>query len=479
MSGSTTSVPAPTFTDAGFVAPAEQDILTGVLADIDAALGGGTNPALETPQGQLASSLTAIIADANDQFVLLSQACDPALSSGRAQDGIGRIYFIERNPAQPTTVQAVCAGTTNVQIPTGALALALDGNIYTCVQGGTIDVTGSVTLSFACLVTGPIPCPAASLSTIYRTIVGWDSITNPTDGVLGNDEETRREFETRRQQSLAKNAVGSIPAVQGSVLSVANILDAYTTDNSTGTPVTLDGVVLPPNSLYVCVAGGDPAAVAAAIWQKKMPGCAMAGNTTQTVLDINSLYSPPFPAYNITFQTAVPQSFVYIVHITNSSLVPSNALTQIQGVILNAFAGIDGGARARIGSTVYASRYYSGIAQLGSWAEIISIKIGSSGNPKSVFAASISGTVMTVTAISAGVIGIGQTISGAGIPNNVVISSFGTGSGGTGTYNISLPQTIATEQIVSMFADLDTVSVGIAHVPVLSAADIVVVLVNG
>lgn len=477
MSGSTTSVPRPSFTDAGFVAPAEQDVLTGALADIDAAMGGGTNPALETPQGQLASSLTAIIADKNDQFVLLSQACDPALSSGRMQDGIGRIYFIDRNPALPTTVQALCSGTTNVQIPTGALALALDGNIYSCVQGGSIDITGFVTLSFACLVTGPIPCPATSLSTIYRTIVGWDSITNPTDGVLGNDEETRREFESRRQQSLAKNAVGSIPAVQGSVLSVPNILDAYTIDNPTGTPVTLDGVVLPPNSLYVCVAGGDPAAVATAVWKKKMPGCAMAGNTTQTVMDNNSLYSPPYPSYNITFQTAIPQSFVYIIRITNSSLVPSNSLTQIQGVILNAFAGIDGGPRARIGSTVYASRYYSGVAQLGAWAEIVSIKIGSTGSPKAVFAASISGTVMTVTALSAGVIGIGHTISGTGIPNNVVIVSFGTGSGGTGTYNISLPQTIATEQIVSILADLDIVSVGIAHVPVLSAADVVVVLV--
>lgn len=476
MSG-TTSVPSPVLGDSGFLIPTEQDILTGVIGDITAAFGGGLNPALETPQGQIATSVTAIISDKNDQFLALTQGVDPALASGRMQDGIARIYFIERNPAQATVVQATCSGIVNVAIPAGALAKALDGNIYSCTQGGIIGADGTVSLPFACLTAGPIPCPAASLSTIYRTIVGWDSITNPFDGVLGRDVETRKEFELRRQQSLSKNAVGSIPAVQGSVLSVPNILDAYTTDNSAGVPVVLDGITLPANSLYVCVAGGDPAAVALAIWKKKMPGCRMAGNTTQTVLDTNSLYSPPYPAYNITFQTAIPQQFYFIVRVTNSSLVPSDAQTQIQNVILSAFAGIDGGPRARIGSTVYASRYYSGIAQLGSWAEIISVKINSTGSPKAVFAAFISGTVMTVTAISLGVIAVGQTINGTGIATNVTITSLGSGSGGTGTYNLSLPQTVATEQIVSVFADMDIVQVGIAHVPVVSAGDIILILV--
>lgn len=476
MSG-TTSVPIPVFSNAGFLVPAEEDVLNGAQADIGAAFGGNLNPALETPQGQLASSLAAIIADKNDQFLLLTQGVDPALASGRMQDGIARIYFIERNPAVATVVQALCTGIVNVPIPTGALAQALDGNLYACVSGGTIGTDGTVTLPFACLTTGPIACPAASLSTIYRTIVGWDSITNPADGVIGSNEETRKEFEIRRQQSLSKNAVGSIPAVQGSVLSVPGILDAYTTDNATGGSVVLDGVVLPATSLYVCVAGGDPQAVATAIWRKKMPGCLMAGNTTETVLDTNSLYSPPYPAYNVTFQTAIPQTFYFIIRVTNSALVPSDALTQIQAVILAAFAGIDGGPRARIGSTVYASRYYSGVALLGTWAEIISIKIGSTGAPKAVFAASINGTTMTVTAISAGVIGVGQTISGVGISTNVTIVSFGSGSGGTGTYNISLPHTIATEQVVSALADLDIVQVGIAHVPVLAANDVVLVLV--
>ena len=59
-----TNVPKIQITDSGLKLPTHQEILSGVLADINAAFGGGLNTeSLETPQGQLASSLAAVIAD--------------------------------------------------------------------------------------------------------------------------------------------------------------------------------------------------------------------------------------------------------------------------------------------------------------------------------------------------------------------------------------------------------------------------------
>ena len=55
MSGFVTNVPSPTFGPNGVVIPSENAVLTGVQADINTALGGGVNPQLSTPQGQLAS----------------------------------------------------------------------------------------------------------------------------------------------------------------------------------------------------------------------------------------------------------------------------------------------------------------------------------------------------------------------------------------------------------------------------------------
>jgi len=476
MSG-TTSVPSPTFGPAGFQVPAEQAILTGATADLNAAFGGGLNPALSTPQGQLASSLAAIIADCNDQFLAITQGVDPAFATGRMQDGIARIYFIARLPALPTVVQATCTGQVNDTVPSSVLAQTPDGNLWAPVAPFTFGLDGTVSVQFVCTVTGPIACPAGSLVTIYKGWPGWDLITNPTEGVLGRNVETAAQFELRRQQLVFLNSIGTVPAIQAAVLNVPGILDAYTTDNATNTAVVLDGVTIPARAVYVCVAGGAPAAVASAIWTKKMPGTPMAGNTTVVVQDTNSGYSQPFPSYNITFQTAAVQSLVATVSITNSAAVPSTAATLVQAAFISAFAGTDGGPAARIGSTIHAARFYRGIFALGLWANIITIKLGSTGAPSATFAASIAGTVMTVTAISQGVIGVGQTIKGSNLAANVLVVSFGTGSGGTGTYNLSLPQTIASQQYTAVAANLDLVTVGIAHVPAIVPADITLVLV--
>ena len=173
MSG-TTSVPRPTFSDKGFVVPPQQAILLGVLADLQAAFGGNLNPALETPQGQIASTETAIISDTNDTFLLLTQNVDPAYSSGRMQDGIGRIYFMERYPALPTAVQATCRGLQGVKIPAGVLAKAIDGSYYTATGAGTIGADGTVVIPFQCNTTGPIACPTGALNQVYQVIPGWD-----------------------------------------------------------------------------------------------------------------------------------------------------------------------------------------------------------------------------------------------------------------------------------------------------------------
>jgi hypothetical protein len=477
MSG-TTSVPQPSFGTRGFVPPSEQDILAGIIADIQAAFGGRLNFAnLETPQGQLASSFTAIVGDKDSQFALLANSVDPAYAFGRMQDAIGRIYFLSRTQAEPTTVQARCTGQAGAVIPTGAIAQAQDGTLYACTEGGQFDSSGSMVLPFEATVTGPVVCPAGSLSIIYQVVAGWDRITNDADGVVGNDIETRTAFELRRSASVAINAQSTVSTIQAAVLNVEAVLDAYTTENPTGSPVVNDGVTLPAHSMYCCVAGGDPQAVAQAIWSKKPPGCDMAGNHTEVVFDENSGYQAPLPSYNITFQVAIPQTFVVLVQLRNSPAVPGGVQALVAQAVLAAFNGTDGGQRARIGSEVFASRFYCGVAALGPWCEIVAIYLGSTRAASSNFTASIAGTVLTVTAVASGALAVGQTIIAPNVPDGVQIVSVGTGAGGTGTYNINLPQTVASEAMQGVVANLNSVVVGIAHVPVLGPNNVIVQLV--
>lgn len=410
--GLQTNVPQPIFGPTGFIVPTDDAILAGRLADFNAAFGGGLNVTnLETPQGQLASSESAIISDADQTFLFYTQQVDPSYADGRMQDAIGRIYFIERLPALQTVVSCLCTGEQNTVIPVGSLAQDASGNTYLATTGGTIPASGSITLQFANQVVGPIPCPANTLTIIYKAIPGWDTINNPSDGVLGQNTETRQAFEVRRAQSVAQNSIGSVPSVLGAVLNVPGVLDAYVTENDTAAPVTKLGYTLAANSLYVAVVGGAQSDVATAIWSKKAPGCPYNGNTSVTVFDTNSGYNPPHPSYTVKYQTPAELSILFAVTLVNSTLIPANAGTLIQNAIIKAFSGGDGGPRARIGNNLLASRYYAPIAALGPWAQIESLYIGSNNTAAAVFAGSITGTALTITSTQSGTIAIGQVIS--------------------------------------------------------------------
>lgn len=62
-----------------------------------------------------------------------------------------------------------------------------------------------------------------------------------------------------------------------------------------------------------------------------------------------------------------------------------------------------------------------------------------------VFTGSISGTTLTVSAMSSGTISVGQALFGVGITQATVITALGTGTGGVGTYTVNISQTVASE----------------------------------
>lgn len=466
----TTNVPGLVLTANGWEAPSEQAVLTGVQADINAAFGGGVNPGLNTPQGQLATSWTAVIANVNAQVINLFNMFDPAYAYGRAQDALARLYFLARQPSAPTTVACLCSGGEGVEIPAGSVAKAADGLLYTVTDGGFIGAGGTVTLSFACNTAGPIACPAGTLNKIWRAIPGWDTVNNVADGVLGRDTESRSQFEERRAASVARNAVGSLNAVQGAVLEVTDVLDAYVTENVTGSPATIRGVSVAAHSLYVSASGGDDDDVARAIWSKKAPGCNYNGNTTVAVEDTAGVYSPPLPSYNVSFERPTSLPILFAVVLQNNAQIPANAASQIAAAIALAFAGADGGTRARIASTILASRYYGPVSALGEWAQVLSILIGSTNVPGATFTGSIAGTVLTTSAPT-GVIAIGQTISdvAGAIPAGTKIIS---GAGSTWGLNKSL--TVSSRTMKGVTPTATFVSVNADQVPTINADNITV-----
>lgn len=124
-----------------------------------------------------------------------------------------------------------------------------------------------------------------------------------------------------------------------------------------------------------------------------------------------------------------------------NSVINSNAYSVV--TTSNATSTGTGG-----GSSVSVSyQYYPGISTTTSF-----IGWGSGGwggLSSATFTASISGTTMNVTALSSGVISIGNSISGTGVSANTIVTAFLTGSGGTGTYTVSPSQTVSSSTLTA------------------------------
>lgn len=374
-----TNVPKVQFTPTGLQIPQESAILAGAQTDIDDAFGGGLNPSLETPQGQLASSQAAIIADANAVFAEFVNQVNPDTASGFMQDAIARIYFLDRQAAAPTTVELECTGEAGTLIPLGAQAKDTSGNLYACVESGTIPPTGSVLLAFANVKDGPIPCLANSVTIINRAIPGWDTVNNPTAGIIGADVESQAAFAYRRAQSVAVNARGSLPSIYAAVFEVEDVVDVYATENTTSSPISVGatGYVLAPHSLYVAAVGGSNEAIAKAIWTKKDVGCDYNGNTIVSVED-ESGYAPPRPTYEVKFERPAALPILFEVQLQDDPNLPATIVDLVKSAIIATFTGADGGTRVRIGSLLLASKFYTGVINVAPGVvSVLSILLGS------------------------------------------------------------------------------------------------------
>jgi hypothetical protein len=80
---------------------------------------------------------------------------------------------------------------------------------------------------------------------------------------------------------------------------------------------------------------------------------------------------------------------------------------------------------------------------------VASTVINSTASPAIVTGA-ISGTTLTVSAVTSGTLKIGQTIEGTGVTDGTIITAFGSGSGGAGTYTVSASQTVSSTTIYAL-----------------------------
>lgn len=372
------NVPALQITPEGVVAPQAVEIRNGVLLDENEAFGGDLDIVTpSTPQAYLADDLTQNILDSNAEVAFTLAMIDPATSQGRWQDAISRIYFLSRNGATASVVNAQCTGQAGSTLNAGALAEDDAGNLWQSTGTVSFPIGGTASVQFACLALGAIQLGIGELTRIAQTSPGWDAVTNLEAASVGSAMETRTSFEIRRQESVAANGRGTPPAIRSAVWGVDGVLDVFVYDNFTNATINYGATNYPiiEHSVYVGVVGGDDDEVAQAIWTKKDLGCDMNGNTTVVVQDTEG-QEFPYPSYNIKFNRPAALPIKFAVSLANNSSLPANIVALTKAAIIATFTGANGAQRARMGGLIFASNYYAAVASLGASVSIVQIKIG-------------------------------------------------------------------------------------------------------
>ena len=151
--------------------------------------------------------------------------------------------------------------------------------------------------------------------------------------------------------------------------------------------------------------------------------------------------------YRYTWRISNPNSASFNGSISGTTLTVSLMKSGTIAVGQNLFG-------VGLGTEVVITALGTGTGGVGTYTLNTSLTIATEPFNTAASAATITGsistTVLTVTAVASGTLYVGQTIQGAGITANTVITALGTGTGGTGTYTVSNSQTVGSETMYAL-----------------------------
>ncbi|MDT5426423.1 baseplate J/gp47 family protein [Providencia rettgeri] len=240
----------------------------------------------ETPQG----ALITMEVENRDAVVRnnaeLANQINPDLAGGIFLDAIWALMGGQRFDATHSFLSQVkFTGIADTIIPKGSQAATLNGDLFETTKTLIIGKDGSVTGDMRAIETGAVECGVGQLNKVASSVLGWETVHNPSNAVLGRDAESDLQSRRRRKQTLAKNTVSVGEAITSALYELEGVRSLSYRENYTDQPMMFDGITLVPHSIYVCVEGGDKEAIARSLLRTKTLGAAFNGSEEVEVLE--------------------------------------------------------------------------------------------------------------------------------------------------------------------------------------------------
>lgn len=330
-------------TSTGVIVPNTSEILTETETEYKNAFGQNLVVTPDTPQGVLIAAEALSRAEVVNNNAALANQINPNIAGGIFLDAIMALTGIQRTPATRTIVEDVAlTGVASTVIPAGTQAQTTAGDIFETMSNVVLDGSGNATVDFQSAEYGPIPCPIGDLTQVITNILGWETVNNPTAGILGAATQSDIAARALRRNTLGFQGVALPVAITSALYEVEGVQSLWFQENVAATTEVINDISMVAHSIYVCVNGGTDLDVAAALLENKSSGCAWNGSTTVSVVEPTSGQT-----YEVKFDR--PDEIGILVKVTTTNGDDTN----IKAAILNYIAGgIDGDPGYVVGGDV-------------------------------------------------------------------------------------------------------------------------------
>lgn len=288
----------------GTIVPDTADLLAEVQGEWKTAFGEDLQVTPDTPQGVMISAEVAARAEVAENNAALANQINPNLAGGVFLDAICALLGLERATATRSLIRdVVLTGQPSTAIPAGVRARTVGGDLFESVGGVVLDSIGVGTIDFQSVEFGPIAAAIGALSNVVDSVLGWETVNNPTaaiPGVLEQSDESLREL---RRRTLARQGISTVEAQISDLSALPNVRSLQFRENISASPQIIDGIPMVAHSVWACVDGGLDADIARSLLENKTNGAAWNGAVTVAVTE-------PFSGqvYDVMFDrpTAVP-----------------------------------------------------------------------------------------------------------------------------------------------------------------------------
>lgn len=308
--------------------------------------------------GQLIASITKIIQENAIQVVELFNNYSLESATGFFLNSIASLFTLSRLLGTPSTVVVDVLGATGTTLPYGFL---ISDGVKQFELRENLVIEPGTRATFYCTELGPYPVAPNSVNQIVAFAPGLDSVNNPLAGTPGKYDETDADFRARIRNSQYKNAAGLYESLEAALSEIST--DFLFLENSTDASVSIEGVLLPAHTIYICSDQGTDAELGNAIFVHKSLGVGMLGDSEYKIL------MPAGNEMTIKFQRPIKKAVSVKVQLDRAGMKFNLTYTEARQLILAEF-----NKQAKIGAIIYATSLAVPLIEAGANVNYIVMK---------------------------------------------------------------------------------------------------------